>query len=163
MRVMLRTVHHLNPLGGKIDSLHFSVEEIHLSKEFPDRIDYMRDVHVARRNLMQHGRKKEEVFAVYESCFDVRQARQYAFKFQRRVKPAESCSQDHDSVPKSVAHAALSPMLRDRVSLRCGRLLKRRRSTTTKTKRNNRPSETSLKSWPQLALSARKLGFCIRQ
>ena len=85
MRVMLRTVHHLNPLGGKIDSLHFSVEEIHLSKEFPDRIDYMRDVHVARRNLMQHGRKKEEVFAVYESCFDVRQARQYAFKFQRRV------------------------------------------------------------------------------
>jgi hypothetical protein len=85
MRVMLRTVHYLNPLGGNIDSPHFPVEEIHLSKEFADGIDNMRDVHIAGRNLMQHGRKKEEVFAVYESCFDVRQARQDAFKFQSGV------------------------------------------------------------------------------
>src|SRR5215470_1693515 len=80
------------------------MKEVDLVKELADRIDDMRDVDVACRNLVQQGCKQEEVFTVDQSCFGVGNVREGALKFQGRVQPAKSCSQNNDSVSQPDAH-----------------------------------------------------------
>src|SRR6516162_8879214 len=86
MRMMRWTMHHLNPLGRKIDAPHLAVKKLDLAKQFTDGIDYMGDVDITRGNLVQHGREQKKVFAVYERRFYVREPRQRAFEVQRRVE-----------------------------------------------------------------------------
>src|SRR5215469_3238667 len=71
VRMMRRTMHHLNPFVRKIDSTHLAVEEIDLLQHFADGVHYMRDIDVACRDLVQHGCEQEKVLAVYQRCFCV--------------------------------------------------------------------------------------------
>src|SRR6516162_10011838 len=80
MRMMRWTMHHLNPLGCKIDAPHLAVKKLNLAKEFTDGIDDMRDIDITRGNLVQHGREQEKVFAVYESRFYIREPRHRRFE-----------------------------------------------------------------------------------
>jgi hypothetical protein len=73
--MMRWTMHHLNPLGRKIDAPHLAVKKLDPAKEFTDGIDYMRDIDITRGHLVQHGREQGEVFAVYEGRFYIREPR----------------------------------------------------------------------------------------
>ena len=75
MRMMRWTMHHLNPLGRKIDAPHLAVKKLDLAKEFTNGIDYMGDIDITRGNLVQHGREQKKVFAVYERRLYIREPR----------------------------------------------------------------------------------------
>jgi len=56
----------------------------------------MRQVQVAGRDLVQHGRKEEEVLAVDEGHLDIQVTGQGLLQLQRRVEAAKSTAQDQD-------------------------------------------------------------------
>ena len=57
----------------------------------------MGHVEIARRHLVQHGRKREEVVAVDQDDFDRGVVRQLLLQLDRRVQAAEAAAENHDS------------------------------------------------------------------
>jgi hypothetical protein len=100
VRVPIETMRHHDLFFVDVDLVHVATEEIHVSNHLADGIDDVRQIQVARRDLVQHRRKQEKVLAIYDRDFE---ARIPAFlKLQRRIKPAEASAKNEDT--RLVAH-----------------------------------------------------------
>ena len=82
--------------GREVDLLDVPVEELHVRDELADRVDDVRDVEVARRDLVEHRREEEEVVPVDDRDVDVREAEEPLVELQGRVDAAEAAADDHD-------------------------------------------------------------------
>src|SRR5437870_11753525 len=78
-----------------IDLAHIAAEKIHAANHFTDRINDVRQIQVARRDLVQHWREKEKVFAIDNR--DLKARISALLKLQGRIKPTEAAAENKDT------------------------------------------------------------------
>ena len=76
MFVSMRNVDHA---GVEIDALDIAVKYSNPLQQFSDRAHDVRYIKIARRHLVKHRGKEEEILTIDESYFDIRILRQGLF------------------------------------------------------------------------------------
>src|SRR5260370_4215449 len=89
---MIEAVRHDDSALFQIDALNIARKEIDVTQHLAHRINNVCNVEIARRDLVQHRRKKKEVVAVYERYRDVGMFP--ALKLQRSIKTGETTTEN---------------------------------------------------------------------
>jgi hypothetical protein len=92
VRVPLESMRHNDLFLVYIDLVHVAAEKIHASDHLPDRINDVRQIQIACRDLVQHRRKQKEILAIYDSDFE--SGVPTSLEFQRSVKTAKSAAEN---------------------------------------------------------------------
>src|SRR5215831_14620430 len=92
VRVPIESMRDNNLFFLGVDLVHIATEKIHVANHFPDRINDVCQIQIARGDLMQHRREKEEILAIYDSDLESRVPA--SLEFQRRVKTAKSATEN---------------------------------------------------------------------
>src|SRR6266699_7043962 len=78
-----------------VDLVHIAAEEIDVPNHLTDRINDVRQIQIARRDLVQHWREKEKVFAIDNR--DLKARISPLLKLQGRIKPTEAAAKNKDT------------------------------------------------------------------
>jgi hypothetical protein len=73
----------------QINSLHVGFDNLHVTKNSPERIDDVARIKIPGCDLMQHRRKENEILATDQRHLYVRSTREPFVEVHRRVKPGE--------------------------------------------------------------------------
>src|SRR5437762_4553865 len=73
----------------QINSLHVGFDNLHVTKNSPERIDDVARIKISGCDLMQHRRKQNEIFATDQRHVYVRSTREPFVEVHCRVKPGE--------------------------------------------------------------------------
>jgi hypothetical protein len=73
----------------QINSLHVGFDNLHVTKNSPERIDDVARIKISGCDLMQHWRKENEILATDQRHLCVRTAGQPFVKVHCRVKPGK--------------------------------------------------------------------------
>jgi hypothetical protein len=95
VRVAIEAMRHYDLLLLKIDVLDIAAEEIHVPNHLANRINDVRQIQIARRDLVQHRREEEKVLAIYDGHFKPRVAS--FLELKRGVQAAESAAENEDT------------------------------------------------------------------
>src|SRR5207247_9825061 len=95
VRVPIKSMRNNDLFFVDVDLVHVTAEKIHAANHFADRINDVRQIQIARRDLVQHWGEKEKVFAI-DNC-DLKARTSALLKFKRRVKPAEPAARNEDA------------------------------------------------------------------
>src|SRR4029077_7428520 len=82
----------------------FSGEKINSLEKLAHRIDDVCQIEVASGNFVQHGRKKEEVFAIDQRDLDVRVSGQSVVQMNGGMQAGKAATQYQDSSFAAVSH-----------------------------------------------------------
>ena len=93
MMMMFLAMRNLYDTLVQVDALDVTVKNADAFQQFSDGAHDMGDVEIARRDLVQHRRKEEEIFAIDECNLDVRIFRQSFFKIECRIKSAKAAAE----------------------------------------------------------------------
>src|SRR5439155_1496492 len=77
------------------DRLDIATEKIHAADHFSDGIDDVRQIQIARRDLVEHGSEEKKVLAIDDRDFESRIVA--LLEFQRGIKPAEAAAENQDT------------------------------------------------------------------
>jgi hypothetical protein len=80
--------------------VHVTAEEINVPNHFANRINDVRQIQIARRDLVQHWREQEKVLPIHDGDFESRIPA--LLKLQRRIKSAKSTTENENT--GSLAH-----------------------------------------------------------
>src|SRR5215813_12841549 len=69
--MMITAVRDFDQPGLKVNALHVALKELHTFKKLADRIDDVRHIQIAGRDLVKHWREEEKVVVVHERNLDV--------------------------------------------------------------------------------------------
>src|SRR5690348_14647255 len=78
----------------QINALYVGLEHLHMSKNAAERINNIAGIKIARRDLVQHRRKQNEILATDQRHFYVISTREPFLKVHCRVKPGKSATGD---------------------------------------------------------------------
>jgi hypothetical protein len=78
-----------------VDLVHVTAEKIHAANHFADRIHDVCQIHIARRDLVQHWGEKEKVFAIDNRDLTARISA--LLKLQGRIKPTKAAAENKDT------------------------------------------------------------------
>ena len=92
--VTIEPVGYDNLLSIDIDLLHLAAEKIHVTNHFANRINDIRQIQIARGDLMQHRREQEKILAIHYRHLKARVAP--LFKFERGVEPAKAAAENQN-------------------------------------------------------------------
>src|SRR6058998_1521224 len=92
--MMITAVGDFDQPGLKINALHVALKELHTFKKLADRIDDVRHVQIAGRDLVKHGRKEEEIVVIDERDLDVRIPSDGPFHLKCGVETAEAAAEN---------------------------------------------------------------------
>src|SRR5438552_19202409 len=95
VRVPIKAMRNNDLLFVDIDLAHIAAEKIHAANHFTDRINDVRQIQIARRDLVQHWREKEKVFAIDNR--DLKARISALLKLQGRIKPTEAAAENKDT------------------------------------------------------------------
>src|SRR5882724_269282 len=73
----------------QINSLHVGFDNLHVTKNSPERIDDVARIKISGCDLMQHWRKQNEILATDQRHLYVRSTRKPFVEVHCRVKPGE--------------------------------------------------------------------------
>src|SRR6266516_2345285 len=76
----------------QINSLHVGFDNLHVTKNSPERIDDVARIKISGCDLMQHRRKENEILATDQRHFYVRSTCEPFFEVYCRVKPGKSAT-----------------------------------------------------------------------
>src|SRR6516225_4457148 len=79
-------------LALDVDLIHVATKKIHAADHFSDGIDDVRQIQIARRDLVQHRSKEKKVFAINDCYFEAGIVA--LLKFQRGIKSAEAATEN---------------------------------------------------------------------
>jgi hypothetical protein len=87
----------------QINSLHVGFDNLHVTKNSPERIDDVARIKISGCDLMQHRRKENEILATDQRHLYVRTASQPFVEVHCRVKPGEpAAGNDYSSRPHAI-------------------------------------------------------------
>src|SRR5436190_13051388 len=95
VRVPIKSMRNNDLFFIDVDLVHVTAEKIHAANHFADRINDVRQIQIARRDLVQHWREKEKVFAI-DNC-DLKARISALLKLQGRVKPTEAAAENKNT------------------------------------------------------------------
>src|SRR5262249_22994535 len=95
VRVPIESMRDNNLFFLGVDLVHIATEKIHVANHFPDRINDVCQIQIARGDLMQHRREKKKVLAINDSHLKPRVPK--LFELQRCVKPAKAATENEDT------------------------------------------------------------------
>src|SRR5438876_5978360 len=95
MRVPFEAVRNRHAPLANGDLVHDATEKVHVTDHLADGIDDVRQIKIARRDLVQHRCEQKKVLAIDNRDFELRIAT--LLKFKRRVKPAEPTAENEDT------------------------------------------------------------------
>src|SRR5438552_13209510 len=95
VRVPIKAMRNNDLFFVDIDLAHIAAEKIHAANHFTDRINDVRQIQIARRDLVQHSREKEKVLAS-DNC-DLKARLSALLKLQGRIKPTEAAAENKDT------------------------------------------------------------------
>src|SRR6266480_2739164 len=140
VRVPIKSMRNNDLFFIDVDLVHITAEKIHAANHFADRINDVRQIQIARRDLVQHRCEQKKVLAIDHRDFELRIAT--LLKFKRRVKPTEPAAKNENtclvrhnrgilrqeqSVPVEAAHLATTLETDIRVACAAARHRKFRR------------------------------------
>jgi hypothetical protein len=76
----------------QINSLHVGFDNLHVTKNSPERIDDVARIKISGCDLMQHRRKENEILATDQRHLYVRSTREPFVEVHCRVKPGKSAT-----------------------------------------------------------------------
>src|SRR5881392_1669941 len=94
VRVPIKSMRNNDLFFIDVDLVHVTAEKIHAANHFADRINDVRQIQIARRDLVQHWREKEKVFAIDNG--DLKARISALLKLQGRIKPTEAAAENKD-------------------------------------------------------------------
>src|SRR4029453_12921051 len=106
---------------GWINGSHLGFDNLHVTKNSPERIDDVAWIKIARCNLMQHRRKENEILATDQGHLYVRSTREPFLEVHCRVKPGEPTTNDdyssrlHAITPNRNATGEIEILLMDAI------------------------------------------------
>src|SRR4029077_8672616 len=80
----------------KIDILHIGFDQLHVTKNAPERIHDVARRKIAGGNFMKHGREQNEILATDQRDLDIVATRQTLVEIFCRVQAAESAARNND-------------------------------------------------------------------
>src|SRR6516164_9004070 len=89
----------------QINRLNIGIDKLHMTKNTAERVHDVAWIKIACRDLMQHRRKQDEIFAADQRHFHVCSTREPSIEVHCRVKPGKSTTCNDYS---SSLHAILS-------------------------------------------------------
>ena len=95
VRVPIKSMRNNDSFFIDVDLVHVTAEKIHAANHFADRINDVRQIQIARRDLVQHRREKEKVFAIDNG--DLKARISALLKLQGRIKPTEAAAENKDT------------------------------------------------------------------
>jgi hypothetical protein len=101
----------------QINSLHVGFDNLHVTKNSPERIDDVARIKISGCDLMQHRRKENEILATDQRHLYVRTAGEPLVEVHCRVKPGEPttgndyCSRLHANTANRNATRAIKILL----------------------------------------------------
>jgi hypothetical protein len=105
----------------QINSLHVGFDNLHVTKNSPERIDDVARIKISGCDLMQHRRKENEILATDQRHLYVRTAGQPFVEVHCRVKPGEPTtgndysSRFHAITPNGNATRQIEMLLMDAI------------------------------------------------
>src|SRR6266576_6097741 len=78
----------------QINSLHVGFDNLHVTKNSPERIDDVARIKISGCDLVQHRRKENEILATDQRHLYVRSTREPFIEVHCRVKPGKSTTGD---------------------------------------------------------------------
>ena len=78
----------------EVNAVHVTLKELNTFKKLADRIDDVRHVQIAGRDLVKHGRKEEEIVVIDERDLDVRIPSDGPFHLKCGVQTAKATAKN---------------------------------------------------------------------
>src|SRR5262249_46058086 len=94
VRMALVAVRDMHAAALEVDRVDLAAEEPGAPQESADRIHHVREIEVARSDLVEHGREEKEVLPRDERHFEIAAGVSEALELERRVHAAETATED---------------------------------------------------------------------
>src|SRR5438874_5640536 len=91
------TTWNQDPLVWQIDFVHLTYQHLYFAKQLSKGIYDIRDLEIARGNLVKHRREQEKVIATNKGNLHRTLARQQFLKMNGRINTAETTAENDDS------------------------------------------------------------------
>src|SRR5436305_14911600 len=82
-------------LALDVDLVHIAAKKVYMTKHLTNGVNNVRQVQIARGDLVQHWGEQKKILPVYNSHFEPRIAA--FFKLQRGIKTAKSTAEKEDA------------------------------------------------------------------